>query len=63
MNNFFGGQLREELVKLIYRPELLHNRTHSTGSERLSLDSVDSNQPANKVKVTPYLQKLGYLKD
>lgn len=61
MNNFFGGQLRQELVKLIHRPELLHNRNYSNGSERLSLDSTQHYD--NKVKVAPFLQKLGYHKD
>lgn len=61
MNHAFGGKLREELVKLIHRPELLHSRTHSTGSERLSLDSNQHHD--NQVAVAPFLQALGHYKD
>jgi hypothetical protein len=39
MNQYFGDQLRRELVKLIERPDSFRRRTHSMGSERLSLDS------------------------
>ena len=43
MNKYFGDQLRRELVKLIERPESFRSRTHSVGSERLSLDSLEGN--------------------
>ena len=41
MNKYFGDQLRRELINLIERPESLRSRKHSTGSERLSLDSLE----------------------
>ena len=39
MNDFFGAQLRQELIDLMGRSELLRNRAHSTGSQRLSFES------------------------
>ncbi len=39
MNEFFWGQLRQELVNLINSSKLLRNRARSTGSHRLSSDS------------------------
>jgi len=41
MNQFFGAQLRRELVELIDRSELLRNRAQSNGSHRLSSDSTE----------------------
>lgn len=41
MNKYFGNQLRRELINLIERPESLRSRAQSTGSERLSLDSLE----------------------
>jgi hypothetical protein len=46
VNQYFGHQLRRELVEFIDKPELLRNRVPSTGSERLSSDSTG---PANIV--------------
>jgi hypothetical protein len=40
MNNFFGSQLRRELIDFMSRSEFLRARAPSTGSQRLSLDSV-----------------------
>ena len=40
MNEFFGGQLRQELVNLMDNPKLLRNHTQSSGSHRLSSDSA-----------------------
>jgi hypothetical protein len=36
----FGGRLREELVNLQQRTELLRARTRSTDTRRMSLDSL-----------------------
>ena len=41
MNARFGSQLRLELVKLMSDSSGPKNRTHSTNSQRLSLDSVE----------------------
>jgi len=40
MNEFFGRQLRQELIDLMGRSGFLRARAASTGSQRLSLDSV-----------------------
>ena len=40
MNQFFGGKLQEELVKLM-RPTLTRSRSTSTGSRRISSDSAE----------------------
>jgi hypothetical protein len=42
MNEFFGSQLRRELIDLMGRSEFLRARTQSTGSQRLSIDSDGS---------------------
>ena len=39
MNDFFGSQLRRELIDLMGRSDLLRSRAHSTGSQRLSYES------------------------
>ena len=38
MNEFFGGQLRRELLELMDRTEVIRTRKDSTGSHRLSAD-------------------------
>lgn len=38
MNQYFGGQLRRELVDLMDRFPLIRKRKDSTGSHRLSAD-------------------------
>jgi hypothetical protein len=40
MNQVFGSLLRRELIDLMSRSERLRARAASTGSQRLSLDSV-----------------------
>jgi hypothetical protein len=40
MNLFFGGMLRDELIKLM-KPILLRKRAASTGSRRISSDSAE----------------------
>jgi hypothetical protein len=54
MNKFFGGQLRQELVELIGRSELLQNRAQSAGSHGLSPDSAEQ---ANFIFQAAILQK------
>ena len=39
MNDFFGAQLRWELIDLMGCSELLQNHAHSMGSQRLSFES------------------------
>ena len=41
MNKVFGNMLRKELIDLMGRSEVLRNRTQSSGSERLSMDSFE----------------------
>jgi hypothetical protein len=41
MNKFFGSQLRRELIDFMGRSKFLRARAPSTGSQRLSLDSVE----------------------
>ena len=43
MNEAFGGQLRQELIDFMDRLKnstFVHNRTHSTGSQKLSIGSI-----------------------
>ena len=40
MNEVFGSQLRQELIDFIGRSEFMRACASSTGSQRLSLDSV-----------------------
>lgn len=42
MNAAFGDRLRRELIDLMGRSEFLRSRTRSTGSQRLSIDSVET---------------------
>ena len=45
MNKYFGGQLRREFVELVSADStLLRNRVQSTGSQRLSSDSTNSQE-------------------
>ena len=46
MNKVFGSLLRRELIDLMGRSELLRAHAPSTGSQRLSLDSVG--EPGNR---------------
>ena len=39
MNQFFGGELRRELVELMDRSPMMRRRKESTGSHRLSSDN------------------------
>lgn len=41
MNRYFGGRLMRELAALRGRPDLLRNRTQSTGSRGASISSFD----------------------
>jgi hypothetical protein len=54
MNDFFGAQLRKELIELMHRSdsELLRNRAHSTGSQRLSLDSSGGWGEDNRLNIS-----------
>jgi hypothetical protein len=42
MNTVFGSQLRRNLIEILSCLEVGRNRTQSTGSDRLSLDSLAS---------------------
>lgn len=44
MNTVFGCQLRRDLTDILTRPNVGRNRTQSTGSDRLSIDSLASEQ-------------------
>lgn len=44
MNVYFGKQLKQELVELMGRSGLLRSRTQSTGSRRISTESVGRDQ-------------------
>ena len=41
MNKVFGAHLRWELTKIFTQPEVGRNCTQSTGSQRLSVDSLE----------------------
>ena len=60
MNEAFGGQLRRELVQLIDRPELLRTRAYSTGSQRLSSDSIGRFNDNHLTVSKAVLQEAGY---
>jgi hypothetical protein len=52
MNFFFGAQLRRELIDLMGRSELLRNRSHSTGSQRLSFESLTGGDEDNGLTIS-----------
>jgi hypothetical protein len=49
MNNIFGSQLRGELSELIGRKSVVHNRSLSLESQRLSIDSTRSGNNVSMV--------------
>ena len=44
MNVMFGLQLRKELEDMIICPEMLQKQAKSTRSQRISMDSLPSNE-------------------
>jgi hypothetical protein len=51
MVEFFGAQLRWELVDLMGRSELLRSRAHSTGSQRLSFESSQGGEVREDIEL------------
>ena len=63
MNEFFGAQLRRELVEVMTRSELMRGRAQSTGSQRLSLDSVDGRVEDNRLPISARFQAAAKRRD